>query len=82
MTTFNGWLLSKIVGYLTKSEGYTSGNAHYTSDGIRTTVMDSFGYTHEITIKTVSRIHDRMDGLDALNFKLNRVDLNQMEIFD
>lgn len=77
MTTFNGWLINKIIAHLTNSEGCTVETSEYTLDGIKAILRDAFGFRYEVHVKTLSRIDDRPDGLDALNYKLNSVDLNQ-----
>lgn len=74
LTTFNGWILSKINTYLKISEGCTIETSNYTNDGARTIVQDSFGFRYEIQIKTLGRIyHDdnetSMDRYSALSNK-------------
>lgn len=56
VTTFNGWLIEKISGYLKSREGCTIEATEYTEDGARSIVRDSLGYRYEVNVKTLGRI--------------------------
>lgn len=82
MTTFNGWLTSKILMYLNKHEGVDTLEVEYGADGIKTNVKDSFGFIYEITIKTVNRM-TKYNASEGVNQKhLNKVQeaLNQAKL--
>lgn len=74
MTTvksFNGWVMSKIMSYLSAKEGMQTEIAHYTGDGMRCIIQDSMGFRYEIIVKTIGRIHqpDELDQFsDLCNF--------------
>ncbi len=60
-TSFNVWLLTKILGFLSAKEGCTTEESVYTASGIKAVVRDVFGYRYEIHIKTLSRTVDHME---------------------
>lgn len=55
ITSFNGWILTKINGYLEKREGCSVHTTEYTNDGARTVLQDSLGFVYEVSIKTIGR---------------------------
>ena len=57
-TTFNAWILSKILNFLKNREGMDYSNTEYTLDGIKTTVTDAFGYRYEIHVKIIGRLQN------------------------
>ena len=58
ITSFNGWMLGKIVSYLKEKEGCSVERTEYTPEGARTIFQDSFGFRYEIRIEMLSRLHD------------------------
>ena len=58
ITSFNGWMLMKIVSYLSAKEGCHVERTEYTAEGARTIIQDSFGYRYEVRIETLSRLAD------------------------
>ena len=56
ITSFNGWILSKITNFLSAKEGCEIETSNYTPDGIRAVFKDAFGYRYEISLKTLSRV--------------------------
>lgn len=65
-TTFNSWVLTKILNYLATSEGCCTENLEYTTEGMKSIIRDSFGYRYEINIRTLSRIDDASRNTDFL----------------
>lgn len=57
ITTFNNWILTKVTQYLKLAEGCDIKLTEYTSEGARTVLQDSFGFTYEINIRTLGRSH-------------------------
>lgn len=66
LTTFNGWLLSKILGFLSTHQGFITEESIYTSKGIQATVRDVFGHRYQINIKTLSRTVDHIQPNEGL----------------
>lgn len=60
-TTFNSWLLSKILGFLSTSQGFLTEESTHTSKGIQATVRDVFGHRYQINIKTIGRTVDHIE---------------------
>lgn len=56
ITSFNGWIISKILNYLLCNEGCITGKANYTGEGVRAEVTDAFGFRYEIQVKTIGRV--------------------------
>jgi len=57
VTTFNGWLISKLTGFLNVREGFTIEATEYTEGGAVSTVRDSLGFRYEVRVKTLGRIY-------------------------
>jgi hypothetical protein len=64
VTSFNGWIMTKVVAYLSSKEGCVTEHASYSADGMRAIVRDTFGFRYEINIQTLSRVNDNRDGID------------------
>lgn len=72
ITTFNAWILGKIISYLSNKEGCETETAVYTMDGMKAIVKDAFGYRYEIHVKTLSRVtNDPGDFDENDNFTKN-----------
>jgi hypothetical protein len=70
VTSFNGWMLGKIVTYMGTKEGCDVERVEYTNDGARAIIRDTFGYRYEINIETLSRVYDG-DPSASPSFALN-----------
>jgi len=57
-TTFNGWILNKILSLLKKHEGVTPYGSEYYSEGARGYIVDAFGYRYEIQVIAVGRLQN------------------------
>ena len=58
ITSFNGWVLGKIVGFMREKEGFDVETVEYTAEGAKSIFRDCFGFRYEVTIKTISRLTD------------------------
>ncbi len=65
LKSFNGWLMSRILIALGANEGYTVESTSYFNNGMRSVVVDSFGFRQEIQVKTLSNISDNLEGIHA-----------------
>lgn len=72
VTSLNGWIMAKIVQWLTSKEGVEASALEYTADGARVVLQDAFGFRYEVSIKTLSRVNnsipegvDRYDGIST-----------------
>lgn len=68
LTTFNAWLLSKILGFLSTSQGFITEESAYTSKGIQAVVKDVFGHRYQINIKTLGRTVDHIQPNEGLSY--------------
>jgi hypothetical protein len=67
ITSFNGWVLSKITAYLSSNEGFIVEESEYTHTGIKSIVRDAFGYRYEVHVKTLSRLTDHLQDSNEVN---------------
>lgn len=74
MKTFNDWLLSKIINYLTTKEGCSLETSLSTNGTIKTIVTDTFGFRYEIQVKQLSRLQDMQEGDNGLRGRLYAMD--------
>lgn len=75
LTTFNSWLLSKILGYLTNNQGFITEESAYTSKGIQATVRDVFGHRYQINIKTLGRTVDHIQPNEGIAYAKESVNM-------
>jgi hypothetical protein len=67
-SSFNKWLLSKILGFLSTSQGFLTEESAYTSRGVQATVRDVFGHRYQINVKLIGRTVDHIQpNKDVLN---------------
>jgi len=80
-TPLNKWILEKIVSYLTIKEGCVLNEEEFTHNGMKAVISDAFGYTYEVSIKTIGRVNDdTKDGLnDQINFAKNSVSFKYLD---
>lgn len=68
----NGWVLSKIETFLKSKEGCQVTGFSYTNEGAKLDLMDAFGYTYELSIKTTGRIRNEDEEVSHIdNYRRN-----------
>jgi len=72
VTSFNGWVISKMVAYLTGKEGFSMETFNYTWAGAQVVVKDAFGFRYEINIKTLSRVNNAPNDTELMETINNR----------
>lgn len=65
ITPFNDWVITKILTFLTKREGFTTAyEPTSTLEGTRLVVYDAFGYQYEIIVRMTGRINNDVTDLE------------------
>ncbi len=64
LTTFNAWMLNKIIQYLSSREGCRLEEMHYTEVGVKSVIRDAFGHRYELHVKSLSRLDNNSEDFD------------------